>query len=173
MQKLMEVTLQGLTNAFVYLDDILLFTKTKEEHVKLLQEVLTRLAKNHMPLSIKKCVFGQNSVEYLGYKVGEQGIKPLQKKLQALHDFKPPQTQKDLLHFLGAVNYYRTSLQGLIINGRFQNTAQILQPLYSVATAKLEKTSLKQVWEASPALKIAFKRAKRLLINAVELATGR
>ena len=99
-------------------------------------------------------------MEYLGYLVSENEIKRLQKKLQALHDFKQPSSQKDLLHFLGAVNYYRPSLKGLIIEGRFQNTAQILQPLYSAATAKLEKTTFAQVWQASPALKIAFKDIK-------------
>ena len=109
-------------------------------------------------------------MEYLGYTVSEQGIKPLQRKLQALHDFKPPKTQKDLLHFLGAINYYRTSLKGLVIEGKFQNTAQILQPLYNAGTAKLEKVKFEEVWKQSPALAIAFKRAKQLLINAVELA---
>ena len=77
----MEVTLQGLTGTFVYLDDLLLFTKTKEEHLKLMKECLKRLAANQMPLSLEKCSFGQDSVNYLGYKVDSQGIKPLQKKL--------------------------------------------------------------------------------------------
>ena len=122
-----------------------------------------------MPLSISKCVFGQNQVEYLGYRVDTNGIKPLQHKLQALYEFKQPKTQKDLLHFLGAINYYRSSLKGLIIQGQFKNTAAILQPLYSAGTAKLEKVSFEDVWSASPALKIAFKQAKQLLINAVEL----
>ena len=52
MQRLMETTLQGLTGTYVYLDDILLFSKTKEDHVKLVEEVFKRLNKNHMPLSI-------------------------------------------------------------------------------------------------------------------------
>ena len=90
-----------------------------------------------MPLSIEKCIFGQEKVEYLGYSVDSQGIKPLQRKLQALHDFHNPTSQKDLLHLLGAINYYRPSLRGLVIEGQFKNTAQILQPLYSVGTTKL------------------------------------
>ena len=169
MQKLMEVTLQGLTNAYVYLDDILLFSKNEQEHVQLLTEVFKRLEKNHMPLSVDKCTFGQSSVEYLGYRVDATGIKPLQRKLEALHNFKEPSSQKDLLHFLGALNYFRSSFKGLTIEGQFQNTAQILQPLYNAATAKLEKISFKNMWSQSPALKVSFNRAKQLLINATQL----
>ena len=170
MQKLMQVILQGLDKAFVYLDDILLFSETEEEHVKLIEEVLKRLSENHMPLSVEKCQFGVSEVEYLGYLVNSQGIKPLQRKIQALQAFKTPKTQKDLLHFLGALNYYRASLKGLTIEGQYYNTAAILQPLYNAGTAKLEKVSFADVWKNSPALQIAFNNAKKLLIDAVQLA---
>ena len=59
MQRLMEVILQGLSGTFVYLDDILLFNETEEEHVKLVDEVFKRLQENHMPLSIDKCEFAK------------------------------------------------------------------------------------------------------------------
>ena len=163
MQRLMQVTLQGLTNCFVYLDDILLFSKTETEHQALLKEVFKRLAANKMPLSIKKCIFGQASVEYLGYEVNEHGIKPLHRKIEALQNFKQPKTQKELLHFLGALNYFRSSLKGLTIAGKFYNTAALLQPLYNAGTAKLEGTTLEELWKVSPALNVAFTNAKKLL----------
>ena len=139
MQRLLEVTLQGIENCFLYIDDILLFSKNEEEHTKTLEEIFKRLAKNNMPLSIEKCEFFKPEVEYLGYKVNSSGISPLKRKLQALENFEAPKTQKELLHFLGAINYFRSSLRGLQINGNYLNTAAILQPLYSVATATLEK----------------------------------
>ena len=134
----------------------------------LLQEVHLKILREVLPLQVVQAVVQAVQV----VQAVDQAVLVVLAILTTTMGLGSPimQTQKDLLHFLGAVNYYRTSLKGLIIDGRFQNTAQILQPLYSVATAKLEKTSLKQVWEAIPALNIAFKRAKRLLINAVELA---
>ena len=60
-----------------------------------------------MALSIEKCLFGKESVDYLGYEVTRTGIKPLPKKLQALKEFKQPTSQKDVLHFCGALNYFR------------------------------------------------------------------
>ena len=89
-------------------------------------------------------------MEYLGYSVDARGIKPLQRKLQALYDFETPLTQKGLLHFLGALNYFRSSLKGLIIEGEFQNAAAILQPLYNAGTAKLEKISFEEMLKSSP-----------------------
>ena len=55
------------------------------------------------------------------------------------------------------------------MQGEYYNTAAILQPLYSVATAPLEKVKFEKVWETSPALQTAFKYAKKLIIRAVEL----
>ena len=108
-------------------------------------------------------------MEYLGYIVNETGISPIKKKLEALKNFKPPSTQKDLLHFLGALNYYRSSFKGLIVDGKNKSTAELLQPLYNAATAKLEKVTLETVWKNSVALRIAFENAKKLLANATTL----
>ena len=83
MQRLLEVTLQGIDNCFLYIDDILLYSKNKQEHLKTLEEIFKRLSENHMPLSIEKCEFLKDKVEYLGYDVSSSGIKPLPKKSKA------------------------------------------------------------------------------------------
>ena len=82
----------------------MVFGKDKKHHDSILDQVFDRLAANDMALSIDKCTFGKSSVEYLGYTVTATGIKPLARKLKALEEFKDPQTQKDVLHFCGALN---------------------------------------------------------------------
>ena len=131
-QKLLEKVLEGVPNIFIYLDDVLLAAKTQKEHDDTLEEVFKRLAANNMALSIEKCKFNQSKVDYLGYEVTPTGIRPLPRKLQALKDFKCPETQKDVLHFCGALNYFRTSLKGVTRDGAFISAAEVLQPLYAV-----------------------------------------
>ena len=159
-----------MDNIFIYLDDILCFGKSKKEHDATLQEVFKRLADNDMALSLEKCLFGKSSVEYLGYNVTSEGIVPLPRKLEALKNFKNPTTQKDVLHFCGALNYFRTSLKGIKKEGRWHSAAEVLQPLYAVGTEKFPaKTKFKEVWAGSKALQLAFQEAKDMLINAVQL----
>ena len=139
-QKLLEAVLEGIEDIFIYLDDILVFGKTKQHHDQVLAQVLERLAKNDMALSLEKCLFGKSQVDYLGYNVTPTGIKPLPKKLQALQDFKQPTCQKDILHFCGAINYFRTSLQGIKLpDGKIKSAAAVLQPLYAIGTESLPR----------------------------------
>ena len=170
-QKCLEAVLEGIDDIFIYLDDVLVWGKTKQHHDQVLNQVLERLAKNDMALSIEKCLFGKDKVEYLGYEVSSSGIRPLEKKLQALKDFKQPTSQKDVLHFCGALNYFRTSLRGIKLpDGTYKSAAAVLQPLYSVGTEKLpSKTKFPDIWNGSPSLKIAFEEAKVMLMDAVEL----
>ena len=141
------------------------------QHDSILKQVFDRLAANDMALSLDKCTFGKDRVEYLGYSVTAAGIRPLGKKLQALEEFKDPQTQKDVLHFCGALNYFRTSLRGVKLpDGSYKSAAAVLQPLYAIGTDKLQqKSKFPEIWNSSPILKNAFKEAKKVLMDAAEL----
>ena len=124
-----------------------------------------------MSLSLEKCKFGQSQVDYLGYSVTTSGILPLPRKLDALKKFKVPQCQKDVLHFCGALNYFRSSLKGIKRpDGSTKSAAAVLQPLYAIGTEKLpQKITFKDIWSKSPALEQAFREAKQMLEEAVEL----
>ena len=83
---------------------------------------------------------------------------------------QPPASQKDLLHFLGALNYYRTSLRGISSNGSYRNPAEILQILFNLATCKIPpKTKFKDIWVQDSRIQEAFDLAKKMLINAAML----
>ena len=161
----MDTILVDIDNIFVYMDDILVFSNSKEEHLKTLGQVLDRLDKNGMTISLKKCAFGQEQLDFLGYNVSTDGIKPLTKKVQAITDFPAPNKPKQLLGFLGALNYYRRALPK--INNK--SPAEVLQPLYAAATQKLTTVAFKKLWDTQN-LEHSFKQAKELLTKACELA---
>ena len=135
--KFLDSCLSGIDGIYTYLDDILVSSDTEEEHVRILHKLFERLQKFGLCLALDKCVFGQPEVDYLGYRVSPTGIKPLSHKIEAVSKIPPPNTQKQLLQFLGALNYFRSSLRGFKKHGKFHNAANLLQPLYSAATISI------------------------------------
>ena len=86
-----------------------------------------------MTLALNKCKFGVSELEYLGYHVSKEGIRPVEKKIEAISKFPKPIKQKQLLAFLGAINYYRASLPSLDPvdpTAKPRPPAEILEPLY-------------------------------------------
>jgi hypothetical protein len=91
----------------IYLDDILIFSDTYENHVKHVTEVLNRLRKNHLYASAKKCDFHTDEIEFLGYILSGTGIRMNPKKLESLTSWKTPDSVKEVQIFLGFANFYR------------------------------------------------------------------
>jgi hypothetical protein len=108
-QRLMELTLQGLqwTKCLIYLDDVVVFSATHEEHIQRLKEVLERLKTSGLKLSPEKCHFFQPSVTFLGHVVSSEGIKPDPQNIVKLIDWPVPKSVRDVRAFLGFANYYR------------------------------------------------------------------
>ena len=170
-QKYIDTVLAGIDGIFCYLDDILLCTEDVDSHLSLVETVFQRLQANGIAIALNKCTFAKESIPYLGYQVSSSGIRPLNRKVDAIQRIPPPTTQKELLQFLGALNYFRSSLSGLKKEGRYHNAANLLQPLYAAATTVLpSKNKFLEVWNHSPVLKNAFQDAKKLLMQAAELA---
>ncbi|MBW0587173.1 hypothetical protein O181_126888 [Austropuccinia psidii MF-1] len=91
----------------VYLNDIMVFSKSEEEHVTHVSTVLSRLRANNLFSKASKCLFHVSSVEYLGYVVSSEGLKMDQAKLQQILNWPPPRNLKTLQSFLGFANFYR------------------------------------------------------------------
>jgi hypothetical protein len=105
----------------VYMDDILIFTETTEEHRSVTREVLSILRDNHLYLKAEKCEFECTEVEYLGLVVwkGEIAMDPV--KVRGVTEWAIPHTKKDLQGFLGFVNFYQQFIKGF---------ARIAHPLH-------------------------------------------
>ena len=171
-QRLLDHVLDGVEGCFVYLDDIMLYTANQNQHDKVLEEVLSRLNNAGLSIALDKCKFAKESIDYLGYKVTKDGIKPLGRKIDCIQKFPTPIKQKELLHYLGAVNYYRASLGNLPGGGytKPRSAAEVLMPLYQLATCQIgKKSSFKEIWEGSKIIQEAFEDSKKMLIRAINL----
>ncbi|MBW0479172.1 hypothetical protein O181_018887 [Austropuccinia psidii MF-1] len=89
----------------VYLNDIMVFSKSEEEHVTHVSTVLSRLRANNLFAKASKCLFHVSSVEYLGYIVPSEGLKMEQAKVQKILNWPPPRNLKALQSFLGFAEF--------------------------------------------------------------------
>jgi len=120
-QRLVELVVKGINNVVVYIDDLIIPSKTHEEHLALLDAVFTRLAAHNLRANLKKCVFGSSETSYLGFRLTNEGIFPGTDKLKGVKEAKPPENVKQIWQFLLCLcNFFR---------GHIQNFAQIMSPL--------------------------------------------
>ncbi|MBW0574635.1 hypothetical protein O181_114350 [Austropuccinia psidii MF-1] len=108
-QNLVNNIFQDLLDAYVvvYLDDIMLFSKSEEEHVTHVSIVPSRLRANNLFSKASKCLFHATSAEYLGYVVSSEGLKMDQENFQKILNWPPSRNLKALQSFLGFANFYR------------------------------------------------------------------
>ncbi|CCD26818.1 reverse transcriptase/ribonuclease H family protein NDAI_0I02500 [Naumovozyma dairenensis CBS 421] len=154
----------------VYLDDILIFSRTKEEHWKHLDKVLYRLKKEELIVKKKKCLFAGDTVEFLGYIISPNKISPLVTKCQAIDQFPSPKTVKQVQRFIGMINYYKRFIP---------NCSTVTQPIQEFIQEKskwLEKQntafkSLKNYLSDNPVL-VTFKSDGRYRLTTDASKTG-
>ena len=107
-QALISEVLKGLSHfAIAYLDDIIIFSQTEEEHLKHLEIIFRRLKEAGLKLKRSKCSFMKLHIEYLGHLISEKGIEPMPDKLTAIKEMPAPRSPKEIKQFLGLVGYYR------------------------------------------------------------------
>lgn len=108
-QRVMERTIGDMNflEVLVYLDDLIVFGKTIEEHEERLLKVLDRLKEEGLKLSLDKCQFGRTSVTYVGHIVSKDGIATDPSKIEAVVSWPRPKTVTELRSFLGFCGYYR------------------------------------------------------------------
>ena len=153
-QRMMDTMMRGLDFAFVYLDDILIASRTQEEHERHLHKVLERLNANGLTINLDKCVFGVSELEYLGHWVTQEGIKPLPSRVQSIRDFPTPNTKQEVQRFLGMLNYYRRFLPKIAFK---------LAPLHKAASGPDKSCTWTQECQQ------AFSEAKKALADCALL----
>ena len=151
-QRLMERVLSGLhwTACLVYLDDIIIFSKTVEQHLALLRDVLSRLRRAGLKVKPSKCHLLQTSVHYLGHVVSAKGIETDPGKVKCVSNWPIPTTSKELSSFLGLASYYRRFIK---------NFAHVAAPLHVL----IHKG---KPWQWTTECTEAFFELKKMLISA-------
>lgn len=121
-QRFMDMVTRGLDFVFVYIDDILVASKTEDDHKAHLKILFEKLSEYGITLKQEKCLFGQNSIDFLGHKISQDGITPSSEKIQSILEFPRPTTLRQAQRFLGMINFYHRFLSHL---------AEILCPIHA------------------------------------------
>ena len=148
----------------VYLDDIIIFSDTKEEHLKRLEAVFQKLCAAGLKLKPSKCFFFREEIEYLGHVVSGKGISTNPKKIEAVAKWPTPKTVYDIRLFLGFVGYYRRFIK---------NFSKITKPIREVITGlenQSKRTAKKTYIEWTDAADTAFEHLKAMCVSAPILA---
>ncbi|KAI2667139.1 Transposon Tf2-9 polyprotein [Labeo rohita] len=156
-QALVNDVLRDMVDQFiyVYLDDILIFSSSLQEHVQHVRRVLQRLLENGLFVKAEKCDFHAQSVPFLGYIVSAEGMRMDPEKIKAVVDWPSPDSRKALQRFLGFANFYRRFIR---------NYSQLAAPLTAL-------TSPRMAFRWSDAAEAAFANLKRRFVSAPILVT--
>ncbi|KAL7294472.1 hypothetical protein TKK_0012466 [Trichogramma kaykai] len=106
-----------------YIDDILIFSKTFEEHIQHISALLEAIKKEGFRLKLSKCTFALDSVQYLGHIIKYNSVSPLNDNLVSIRNFPIPRNQKNVRQFLGKINFY---------NAYVPRISLILEPLHNL-----------------------------------------
>ncbi|UYV62548.1 hypothetical protein LAZ67_2001028 [Cordylochernes scorpioides] len=112
-QRIIHQLYLGVPNVVTYMDDVLIYSDSETEHLKILEQVLKIARENGLKFDKTKTQLMQPSVRYLGHIVSTEGIRPLESKVKAILDMPRPQDKKALQRFLGMVTYLAKFLPNL------------------------------------------------------------
>lgn len=104
-QKVMETIVAGLEGVVVFLDDVMVYGRSSEEHDRRLNALLDRLESYGVLLNHQKCQYNVTSLQFLGYDLSADGVKPTESRVQAIQEFRAPLSASELRSFLGLVTY--------------------------------------------------------------------
>ena len=109
-KRFIDRVLCGISNTYVYIDDILIASSTPKEHLRDLKSVFERLASLRIIINLSKCIFGVDQLDFLGHQVTSQGVAPFPDKVAVIRDFPQPTSPCQLCRFIGMVNFYHRFL---------------------------------------------------------------
>jgi hypothetical protein len=138
----------------VYIDDILIYSASLEEHAEHLRKVFQRLRENKLYAKLEKCEFRVTKVDFLGHRITQEGLKMDDHKVKAILDWEPPKSVPALKSFLGLASYYRKFIK---------NFVKMVAPL----TNLLKKCAETYEWDR--ACDEAFETLKGILVKALVL----
>jgi hypothetical protein len=160
-QRLMDLVLGGLkwSCALVYLDDIIVYSSSFEDHLHHLELALQQIEQSGLTLKIDKCHFCKTHLKYLGHIVSKEGIRPDPAKLNAVREYPVPTKLKAVRTFLGLSSYYRRFIK---------NYARIAEPLIA-----LTRHSDSKSFQWTPACQQSFEELRHRLVESPIIAYPR
>ncbi|CAB4029730.1 Hypothetical predicted protein [Paramuricea clavata] len=173
-QRLINNVIAEVEGCEGYIDDVIIYSDTWEEHLKIMRKFFTRLSDAKLTINLLKSEFGCGHVTYLGHIVGQGQVKPVEAKVEAISMFPQPASKKHVMRFLGMAGYYRKFCP---------NFSAITEPLTRLLqkNAKFHWTEqcqfafeqLKAMLQRAPVLSAPdFTRPFKLAVDASDVAAG-
>ena len=161
-QRLMQNCMGELNFIYclIYLDDLIMFLRTAEEHLHQLHVVFDHLREYNLKLKPSKCSLFQEEINYLAHQVSKEGVQPSNINVKAIAKYAPPQTYTEIRAFLGLTGHYRQFIKGF---------ARIAQPLNEHSAGDGASRKSEQVSLSEEALG-AFDALKQACMNSLVLA---
>jgi transposase InsO family protein len=150
-QRVMDRILGDLPFVKIFIDNIMVGSRSWEDHVEHLKIAISRLTAANFTLNLKKCKFGRRSLRVLGHLLSKEGVSPDLSKIQAIANWPVPKTGKQIQRFLGFANFIRVHVP---------NAADVFQPL-----EKLKNLKRIPAAELEP-MRIAFDALRQVLVKA-------
>ncbi|GFX86039.1 retrovirus-related Pol polyprotein from transposon opus [Trichonephila clavipes] len=158
-QRFITEVLYGLDFVFPYLDDVLVASSTEQEHSEHLKMLFERFQQYGFRINVSKSVMGAAQVEYLGFLITAECSRPLPEKVQAIINYKLPETIHDLRTFLDMINFYRRYLK---------DAAKTQAPLHELLRGAKKKDHRKVHWTDDT--RRSFEKCKTDLAEAALLS---
>ena len=146
----------NLTYCLIYLDDVIVFSQTQEEHLERMRVVFNRLCEHGLKLKPSKCDVFKTEINYLAHHVRKKGVLPSKKNLEAIAECPPPDTYTKVKSFIGLVGHYRHFIKGF---------ANIATPLYDLTSGENKDKKLEHL-DLPPEAHEAFDRLKAACLQA-------
>ena len=161
-QRLMQNCLGklNLTYCLIYLDDVIVFSETPEEHLLRMHVVFDRLREHGLKLKPSKCDVFKSEINYLAHHVSKEEVQPSKKNLESIAQCPPPNTYTKVKSFVGLVDHYRRFIKGF---------AKIAAPLYNLTSGENKDKKSEHV-DLSPEARDAFEHLKAACLQAPILA---
>ena len=157
-QRLMQNCLGklNLTYCLIYLDDVIVFSDTPDEHLQRMCVVFNRLREHGLKLKLSMCEVFKSKINYLAHHVSQKGVLPLKKNLESIPQCPPPDTYTNVKSFVGLVDHYRCFIKGF---------AKIAAPLYDLTSGD-NKDKKSECVDLSPEAREAFDHLKAAYLQA-------
>ena len=157
-QRLMQNCLGelNLTYCLIYLDDVIVFSDTPDEHLRRMRVVFDRLREHGLKLKLSKCEVFKSEINYLAHHVSRKSVLPSKKNLESITQCPPPDTYTKVKSFVGLVGHYRCFIKGF---------AKIAAPLYNLTSGD-NKDKKSEYVDLSPEAREAFDHLKAACLQA-------
>ena len=173
-QRLINQLTRDLDGCEGYIDDIIIYSKTWQQHLECIRSLFNRLTQANLTVNLTKSEFGYPHISFLGHVVGQGEITPVMAKLEAITSFPAPQTKRQVMRFLGMAGYYRKFYRNVsIVTAPLTNLLRKQQPFIWTLACQEACERVKANLLSSPVLTaLDFDKQFKLYVDASDVGAG-